>query len=340
MLEAGDADTIYAPPAFRSQLYPYAKQTCDATESCTETNPNGYLTIFRDLPQPAMTPAQFNWQINVEGGSPFVGSGALDGNGIPPDFFQDIHIRYAFNYCFDYQAMIDDAISGEGIQAQGPIIQGMMGYREGEAPLFAYDPAKCEEEFKLADLDKDGIPAGEDEEGDVWNTGFYIQVSYNQGNETRRLASEIIKAGIEAVNPAFSVQVVALPWPVLLGSRTAGKLPVYVGGWLEDFHDPHNWVQPFLFSQGTYGRVINMTDDLKQKYDELIIKGAATTDQEERKAIYEEIQLASQEDAPVIWMYQQNDMHPFQEWIKGWYFNPAYAQPEYSWVYALTKEAP
>ena len=339
MLEAGDADVIYVPAPYRSQLYPYAKQTCDAAESCTETNPNGYLTIYKDLPQPAMTPAQFNWQINVEGGNPYVGSGALDGNGIPPNFFEDIHIRKAFNYCFDFDAMINDALAGEGVQAQGPIIQGMMGYREGEAPLYSYDPAKCEEEFKLADLDKDGIPAGEDED-DVWNTGFYMQIGYNQGNESRRLASEILKAGVEAVNPAFSIQVLTVPWPVLLEARRAGKLPIYVGGWLEDFHDPHNWVQPFLYSTGAYGRIINMTDEYKQKYDELILKGASLTDPAERRKIYEEIQLDAQEDAPVIWMYQVLDMHPFQKWIKGFYYNPAYQNPAYAWIYALSKEAP
>jgi peptide/nickel transport system substrate-binding protein len=340
MLEAGDADWIYAPPVYRSQLYPYAKSTCDAAENCQETNPDGYLTIFRDLPQPAMTPAQFNWQINVEGGNPYVGTGALDGGGIPPNFFEDIHIRKAFNYCFDFGALVKDALVGEGVQAQGPIIQGMMGYREGEAPLYSYDPAKCEEEFKLADVDKDGIAAGEDPEGDVWNSGFYMQIGYNQGNETRRIAAEILKAGIEGVNPAFSVQTLALPWPVLLGSRRAGKLPIYIGGWLEDFHDPHNWVQPFLYSQGAYGRVINMTDDYKKKYDELIIKGATLTDQEERRKIYEQIQLDAQEDAVVIWMYQNLNMVPLQSWIKGFYSNPAYFQDAWTWVYALSKEAP
>jgi peptide/nickel transport system substrate-binding protein len=339
MLEAGDADWIYAPPNYRAQLYPYAKTTCAADGTCQETNPNGYLQIWRDLPQPAMTPAQFNWQINVEGGNPYVGSGALDGNGVPPDLFQDIHVRNAFNYCFDFQAMIDEALVGEGIQAQGPIVAGMMGYREGEAPLFSYDPAKCEEEFKLADVNKNGAPAGEDPE-DIWDMGFYMQVAYNQGNDTRRLASEILKAGLESVNPAFSVQVLAMPWPVLLESRRQGKLPIYVGGWLEDYHDPHNWVQPFLYSQGSYGRVINMTDEYKQKYDELILQGVAETDQEARRAIYEQIQLESQKDAVVIWMYQPNWMDPFQEWIKGYYYNPAYFQNPYTWIYTFSKVAP
>ncbi len=339
MFEAGDADYIYVPSQYRPQLEPYYKTVCQADGSCAEENPDGYVQAWRDLPSLAMTPAQFNWTINVEGGNQFVGSGELDGNGIPPDFFQDIHIRKAFNYCFDFDTMIQDALNGEGIQAQGPIIQGMMGYREGEAPLYSYDPAKCEEEFKLADLNKNGIPAGEDPE-DVWDMGFYMQMAYNTGNDTRRLASEILKAGLEAVNPNFNVAVVGMPWPVLLNTRRAQKLPIYVGGWLEDFHDPHNWVQPFLHSQGAYGRVINMTPEYADKYDKMIEEAAALTDQEQRRQLYEEIQLASEEDAVVIWMYQAVGRVHLQEWMKDFYYNPAYSSADHSYIYALSKEAP
>jgi peptide/nickel transport system substrate-binding protein len=339
MFEAGDADWIFVYPPFFAQLEPYYQTICHTDGTCEEGNPDGYILTYTDLPRPAMTPAQLNWQINVEGGNPFVGSGELDGNGIPPDFFQDIHIRKAFNYCFDFQAMIDDALAGQGQQAQGPIIQGMMGYREGEAPLYSYDPAKCEEEFKLADVDKDGIPAGEDED-DVWNRGFYMQLGYNTGNDIRRLSSEILKAGLEAVNPSFQVAVVGMPWPVLLNTRRSQKLPIYVGGWLEDFHDPHNWVHPFLHSQGAYGRVINMTPDIAAEFDALIEQAAALTAPDERRPIYEEIQLKAEEEAVCIWMYQELVRGHFQPWIKNFYFNPGYSQYAFSWTYALEKVAP
>jgi len=337
MLEAGDADWIYADESYRPQLDQYTKTRCDAAGQCKEENPNGYILAYRGLPSPQLTPAQLNWRINTEGGNPFVGSGRLDGNGLPAEFFSDIHIRKAFSYCFNYDALIDDALVGEGVQAQGPIIAGMLGYRDGEKPLYNYDPDKCVAEFKLADADKDGILAGEDPD-DVWQRGFYMQVAYNQGNDTRRLSAEILKASIEAVNPAFNVQVLAMPWPVLLSQRRAGKLPVYIGGWIEDYHDPHNWVQPFLYSQGAYGRVINMTADLAQQFDELVLKGAAETNQEARRKIYQEIQLKAEEEAVVIWMYQNLDGMFFQQWIKGFYFNPAHQEPAYAWIYAMSKE--
>jgi peptide/nickel transport system substrate-binding protein len=339
MFEAGDADHIYVPPQYRPQLAPYVQTFCYVDESCEEANPDGYILAYADLPAPRQTPAQFNWNINIEGGNPFAGSGELDGNGIPPDFFSDIHIRKAFNYCFDFQAMIDDALAGDGVQSQGPIPQGMMGYREGEEPLYYYDLAKCEEEFKLADVDHDGIPAGEDPD-DVWDTGFYFQMGYNTGNDTRLLSSEILKAGIEAVNPKFSIAVVGMPWPVLLNTRRAQKLPIYVGGWLEDFHDPHNWAHAFLHSQGAYGRVINMPPDKAVEFDELIVQGATLTDPEARRAVYEELQLKAQEEAVNIWMYQQLERYHYLPWIKGFYYNPAYNQPPYNWIYTLSKEKP
>jgi len=323
MFEAGDADFIYVPSQYRPQLEEQYGVTCQADGTCEDTG-DGYIQAWVGLPLLAMTPAQFNWQINVEGGNPFAGSGKLDGNGIPADFFQDEHIRKAFNYCFDFDAMINDALNGEGIQAQGPIIAGMMGYREGEDPLYSFDLAKCEEEFKLA-------------ENDVWETGFYFQMAYNTGNDTRRLASEILKAGIESVNDKFNITVVGMPWPVLLNSRRAQKLPIYVGGWQEDFHDPHNWVHPFLHSQGAYGRVISMPEEKAAEFDALIEEAASYTTAAERTPIYEAIQLKAQEDAVVIWMYQAVGRVHLQKWINNYYFNPAYSGAASSYVYALSK---
>lgn len=340
MFEAGDADYIYVDPQYRPQLEDKIAIRCNIDESsCKEENAAGYVKAFRDLPLPAITPAQLNWNINVEGGNPYVGSGEIDGNGITSTFFSDAHIRRAFNYCFNFDAMVKDALAGEGMQAQGPIPQGMIGYIDGMDPVFNYDPEKCAEEFKLADADGDGIPAGEDTD-DVWNQGFYMQIAYNNGNATRQLSSEILKAGLEEVNPKFNVSVIGMPWAVLLESRRQGKLPVYVGGWLEDYHDPNNWVQPFLYSQGAYGRIVNMPTELAAEYDKMILDAANITDAAARVKKYEEIQKKAAEEPVNIWMYQQMESIYYQTWINGYYFNPAYGQSEYGWIYAFSKVAP
>jgi ABC-type transport system substrate-binding protein len=80
-----------------------------------------------------------------------------------------------------------------------------------------------------------------------------------------------------------------------------------------------------------------MTEEYAAKYDALIEEAASLTTAEERRPVYEEIQLAAQEDAVNVWMYQGVGRVHLQRWIKGFYFNPAYFQAPYTYIYALSK---
>ncbi|TEU11667.1 MAG: ABC transporter substrate-binding protein [Anaerolineales bacterium] len=337
MLETGDADWIEVDIANIAQIDPLVKTRytgLDESAPAEELNPDGILKLFWQLPYPAMTPGMMNQMVNMEGGNPYVGSGKPDGNGIPPDFFSDKNVRLAFVHAFNYDAYIEDAFYGEAVQPTGPIIVGMMGWREDQ-PTYSYDPAKAEEYFKQAKM-KDPETG---EEVSVWDKGFYFQMTYNTGNDARRIAAEVIKQEIEALNPGFSVAVVNLPWPSYLAGRRAGKYPIAISGWIEDYHDPSNWVHPFMHSDGAYSRVQAFPEDLQARIDELIDKGVATSDPEERRVIYEELQQISYDEALDIFIYQQLERCYVQEWISGWYFHPM--SPEHYFnLYFLSKVAP
>jgi peptide/nickel transport system substrate-binding protein len=325
LFQAGDVDTIGIGEQELARFEPYYKTLCRADGHCEEVNADGYIQAWRDLLRAEQWAAVFNQQIDVEGDNPFVGSGQLDGEGIPPEFFQDVHVRRAFNYCFDADTLIADLLDGQGMPSQGPIIAGLMGYREGEAPLYAYDLARCEEEFRQAF------------DGALWEEGFFVQLPHDADNNIRRLTYEILKAGVEAVNPGFIIEVVPLDWPVLLNHRRAGQLPVHVGGWYEDFHDPHNWVYGFLHSEAFWSGTINLPEEVAAEYDALIERAASLTTVEERRPLYEQLQLKAQEDAVAIWLYQPAADRHLQPWIKGFYYNPALP---FDYVYALSKESP
>lgn len=336
MFIAGDADIIYVPRQFVAQMDPLVKEQYIGGEAdpakLTIVNEAGIARLFKDLPAVSAADGFFTFNVNTEGGNPYIGSGKLDGNGIPPDFFSDVHVRKAFSYCFDYQTFIDDVWLGEAIQRTGPIIQGHIGYSPDQ-PVYPYDLDKCAEEFKLADVDKDGIPAGEDDD-DVWAKGFYLILTYNTGNDQRKAAAEILEQNIESVNPKFKVAVLDIPWPTYLKEAVRQRLPLFFIGWIEDYHHPHNWVHPYTYSGGTFAGWQNFPEDLQAQFDELVERCVTLVDVEEARACYEQIQTLAHENAIDIFLTQPIGRHYQQLWVKGWYYNPAYFG---IWFYPLSK---
>ena len=88
----------------------------------------------------------FQFKINTEGGNSYVGSGKLDGDGIPATFFSDVHVRRAFSYCFDFDTYLNEVLQGEGKRAPVLVLPGMAGYDES-APQYTYDIEKCKAEL-------------------------------------------------------------------------------------------------------------------------------------------------------------------------------------------------
>jgi peptide/nickel transport system substrate-binding protein len=137
----------------------------------------------------------------------------------------------------------------------------MIGY-DASAPHYSLDLAQAEAEFKLADLDHDGIAAGDETDGsDVWNLGFNFKIAYNNGNASRQKIAEILSDNLATVNSKFVTEPIGLDWSVYLPAQRAHQLPVMTAGWMEDIHDPHNWFVPYTV--GAYGSRQNMPDDLK-----------------------------------------------------------------------------
>jgi ABC-type transport system substrate-binding protein len=257
--------------------------------------------------------------------NPYLGSNKLDGNGVPPTFFDDVHIRRAFAYAFDWDTVVNEVYEGEAIQSKVLSLPGMPGY-DPEASFYNLDLEKSAEEFKLADVDKDGVPAGEDPD-DVWEMGFRIQMLYNTGNTTRQIYSEILQANLAEVNEKFSVEVLGLPWPSYLAAQRAHKIPIMTGGWLEDIHDAHNWYQPY--TTGTYGGRQNLPDDLRGQFKALLDEGVALIDPAARHAVYQEFNALYFEQAVGVPVVLATSHGYEQKWVEGRISNPIFSGTYY-----------
>lgn len=312
-LQAGDAAWVSVPQESESQVDPLVGEICQwDTGECAPNpdNPNGPLRKWPDLPSVSRTDLFLAW--NVGEGSPYVGSGKLDGNGIPLDFFMDKDARLAIATCFDYDTYIAEALLGKGVRNNGPIIKGMLGYNE-DGEYFQYDPAACAGYLETA------------WGGVLPETGFRFQSAFNTGNTTRQTIGEILQGELAAINPKYQVETIGLPWPTMLRQFRAAQLPVVASGWIEDIHDPHNWVQPFTY--GTYGGRQGLPTDIIAKYQELAGAAVRESDPAKREQMYFDIQKEFHNDVISVTLAQATGPRFEQRWLQGYYYRVGQFQP-------------
>jgi peptide/nickel transport system substrate-binding protein len=323
MLQAGDADNVTLGGAANyPQVDPLVGEECDAEGNCTVVDPAKPIRVHKGLPSVTRTDIFLNFNINPEGNT-FIGSGQLDGNGIPPDFFSDVHIRKAFAYCFDWETFIAEAQNGEGVQSYNVMLPGMIGY-DDNSPHYSFDLAQCQAEFEASELrSADGRT--------VMETGFRMTVAYNTGNLSRQTVAQILQSNLAQVNELFEVEVTALPWPSFLRNQRAMTLPIFISGWLEDIHDPHNWVVPYAL--GTYASRQSLPDDLRAQFQDVINRAVAEADPAARAEIYSEFNQLYFDNVPTILLAVQQGRHYEHRAVQGWYYNPI-AATHYFYAYS------
>jgi peptide/nickel transport system substrate-binding protein len=262
-------------------------------------------TIMQDnLPQIAVQTLQFNFKVNTEA-NPDVGSGKLDGAGVPSDFFADPHVRRGFAYAFDYSANLSGAYAGKGVIPHGPIPQGMLGY-DASVPIYQTNKDRAIAEFKEA--------FG----GRVWSTGFKFTVPFTAGNTARQTGAQILRDTVTALNPKFQIDSRPVPASAINQLLFAHKGTMYFLGWFADYPDPHDFAQPFLAANGyfpTRGGYKN------PEADRLIDQAVSTPDPAKRKAIYKQVSMISYNDLPYLFLVQPVTYYTMRSWVHGWYYN-------------------
>ncbi len=299
----GEADICYVPLQYLGQV--------EGTEG---------VKVQKHLPTIQMNPAAFFTQDVIVENNDLVGSGTW-GDGIPSNFFNDVKVRKAFNYAFEYDAFIEQVLQGLGYKTNGPVPKNMQPYYNDDLELYSHDLDKAEQLLKEA------------HGGELWEKGFTFTILYNTGNESRKTASNIFEANIEKINPNFEIKVRGVDWSTYLDQMIGTKMPLFIIGWLADFPDPHNFVTPFMASDGTFSgwQGEGMVEMAKEQFDPLIEQGMATVDVEKRKKTYYELQKLAHDLAIDVWLPQAEGTRILRSWVQDVPFNPMFAN---SWSYA------
>ncbi|MBO8167345.1 MAG: ABC transporter substrate-binding protein [Kosmotoga sp.] len=304
MLEAGDADIVYVPTQYKEQV----------------VNMPG-VRIIDGYPTSAITSFHFNWK--VKEGSEYIGSGKLDGNGVPPEFFSDLHVRKAFYYCYDGQTFIEEVLNGYGKLVPTDLPEGYLGYDE-TLPIPELNLTAAASEFQQAFS------------GELWEKGFTLTLLYNTGNETRQAAAEMFKSNIESLNQKFHIDVQGVQWSEYYNAQIDGHMPAFILGWLADYPDPHNFLATFYASYGIYAsrQGTAFVEFAKDNIDGLINTAIKETDPAKRDELYKEVQRIAIDNTLGVSLYMPLGFHVERDWVQGWYPHPMRSGTNY---YELSK---
>lgn len=261
-----------------------------------------------DSPQLALTCACFCRWIRTEG-NPNIGSGKLDGDGIPPDFFADADVRKAFLHAFDRETYRRDVFDGDVILPTSPNIRGLPFHRD--VPVYAFDLEKSTAHFRKA------------WDGAVWEKGFRMVVAYNTGNAMREAAAHMLADAVASINPKFRIEVRNVDWKDYLVQYRNFMFPLFIIGWGADYADPHNFLYTFMHSRGVYGRYMGYRNP---EADQLLETGISTADSDIRRDVYFRLQAIWHEDAVALPLYQLVEIRAYRKGVTGAPPNPMLSQ--------------
>ncbi|MHA1960567.1 MAG: ABC transporter substrate-binding protein [Candidatus Thorarchaeota archaeon] len=308
MFIEGDADICWVPP-----------------ENYTELEGVEGIRVHTGLPTLGYDGLYFNFA--TANNSPYIGSGELDRNGVPPDFFSDIDVRKAFVYSIDYDTIINEIYAGEAQQPASPVIEGL-SFHNPDQESYTYDLDMARQHFQQA------------WRGELWNKGFNVTLVFQglslMGNvwaPDRLSIAEMIKNSIESINTNFQVTVEPLlfiawnPTSFCIDGHYPGPGLRYLS----------NLEPPYAGLLDGYGTIFHGYNG--STVDSLIEAGMNTVDPEARQAIYYELQRVYHEDVPGIPLAQPLTRHYQRDWVWGWYYNPAAGMDFYEMLKGTCQDA-
>ena len=259
---------------------------------------------WTSVPQLSVTCAFFCQKIRFPGNEN-IGSGRLDGKGIPFNFFSDIHARKAFLHLFDRKTYKNEVFNGEAIIPSTPNIHGLPF--QANVPVYEFDLEKARYHLKKA------------WNGKVWKNGLFMVLAHNSGNEMRGVAAQMIAENLMQIHQKCQVEIRQVDWKEYLIGYRNYDYPIFITGWVADFPDPHNFMYPFMHSQGNYGLLMGVSNP---QIDQLCDQGIQTSNMIERRRIYQQLQHFWYERALGLILYQQVNLRVYRSNITGYVPNP------------------
>lgn len=231
-------------------------------------------------------------------------------NQRPP--LNDVNMRKALCYAFDYDGFINNILSGSVSRNAGIIPNNMWGAPKDLAG-YSYDLDKAKQHLALVKEPKRPLEIG-------------VLAGFDQSEA----AAQLLQAGCAKVG--IDVKLTSEPWPVI-SSKFADpqKQHDLVPLWRSAYYaDPDNWTGA-IYNSRRIGAG-NASFYKNPRVDELTDKALMLTAQEQRQPLYEEASRILVEDAAGLFIYNTRWYGPFTRNVSDVRFCPIGDAQDIRWM--------
>lgn len=219
---------------------------------------------------------------------------------VPP--FDDPAVRYALGFAYDRQAIVDIVFFGEGSPITGGLVPpGLWGHAEHLNGTFEYNPDRARELLAEA-----GYPDGFD--ALLLSTSQY---GMHQGT------AEIVQQNLRDIGVNCELEL--YDWPTTVEKYSQGDFQFRVHGLGTGGADPDTTLTQYFDSASSAAKNISFQDD---EVDRLLAEARAVVDQEERKALYDQVQERILELSPFSFLTYRVQAEVTTADVKGYEHYP------------------
>ncbi|AKB44658.1 ABC transporter substrate-binding protein [Methanosarcina vacuolata] len=235
----------------------------------------------------------------------------VNGNKAP---FNDTRVRQALSYVLNRQEIVDTALEGiGGVPATGIF--------SGSLPWNANDQlATCDNDQKkaLELFSEAGITKGSD--GKMYYNGepFSIELLIYTKRSANLPTAEVIVSQLENFGIKSTIRVVDSS--TIPSECSTGNYDLSLTDWVTaPSGDPDYFLSLHYLSTGSYAA---WTGYSNTKVDELILKARTTFDADERYKLYDQVQVLTQNDMPLIPIFYGTDVFALSSNVTGFEIYP------------------
>ena len=231
--------------------------------------------------------------------------------------FQDMHVRKAVSYAFDYNTVQNTILAGHATQLKSGIPQGMPGW---DGSFWNYNTNAATARAELAQASNP-----------VWRGGFDTTLSYNSANPVRSAIAVMVKAQLKSVLN-INVTLLGVSFPQHLDNMDFRRIGMYLIGWVPDYLDPDDYLKPLFHSAlcpmpvpgdpTTSDGGTNSGCYRNPIVDSAIDNATAQSVWAYRAQNYTVAQQHIVQDAAWVFIYQPNSIDPTRDWVKGYVYDP------------------